>query len=96
MVVMKIFSTNINKYNPNAKNLDSNNDIIKLSGKQKMTLITLVSKYHGLLGKKLNEILEDSIVKRIPKTNDYILDYENLEGVNRTDFKVYFRKIRVL
>lgn len=70
----KILVQNIFKH---AKNLDSNNDIIKLSGKQKMTLITLVSKYHGLLGEKLNEILEDSIVKRIPKTNDYILDYEN-------------------
>lgn len=73
-----------------AKNLDSNNEVIKLSGKQKITLVTLISKYHGLLGDELNKILKASIVKTIPKTNDYILDYENFKT------QVYISLIKIL
>ena len=73
-----------------AKNLDSNNEAIKLSGKQKITLATLISKYHGLLGDELNQILQASIIKKVPKTNDYILDYENFKT------QIYISLIKIL
>ena len=54
--------------------------------------LELDGKIEKLLDSKPAVLVEDEYKNILKKQRSYILDYENLEGVNRTDFKVYFKK----
>ena len=54
--------------------------------------IELDGKIEKLLDNKPAVLVEDEYKNILQKQRGFILDYENLEGVNRTDFKIYFKK----
>lgn len=54
--------------------------------------LELDGKIEKLLDNKPAVLVEDEYKNMLSKQRNFILDYENLEGVNRSDFKVYYRK----
>lgn len=62
-----------------AKTEDSNGEIIKLSGKQKMTIASLISRYYELIEEKMDEIIKDAKIKENFKTKDFVIDYEKFK-----------------
>ena len=54
--------------------------------------LELDGKIEKMLDSKPAVLVEDEYKSMLSKQRNFILDYENLEGVNRTDFKVYFKK----
>lgn len=54
--------------------------------------LELDGKIEKMLDSKPAVLVEDEYKSMLSKQRNFALDYENLEGVNRTDFKVYFRK----
>lgn len=58
-----------------AKVLDNSGTVIKLSGKQKITLATIISSFHNMLGETLESSLKESKTM-LRNKSDYVLDYE--------------------
>ena len=54
--------------------------------------LELDGKIEKMLDNKPAVSVEDEYRDMLAKQRKFVLDYENLEGVNRTDFKVYFKK----
>ena len=54
--------------------------------------LELDGKIEKMLDSKPAVLVEDEYKSMLSKQRNSALDYETLEGVNRTDFKVYFRK----
>ena len=54
--------------------------------------LELDGKIEKLLDNKPAVLVEDEYKNMLLQQRRFALDYENLEGVNRTDFKIYFKK----
>lgn len=54
--------------------------------------LELDGKIEKMLDSKPAVLVEDEYKNMLLKQRKFVIDYENLEGVNRTDFKVYFKK----
>ena len=54
--------------------------------------LELDGKIENMLDSKPAVFVEDEYKDMLLKQRKFVLDYENLEGVNRTDFKIYYKK----